>query len=68
MKLNFKTYLYKQNTMITLLVIIVVLGVLLYIVSLIPMNDTFKKIVYALAILFALLYILQYFGLFNLPK
>lgn len=54
--------------MITILVLLVVLGVILYIVSLIPMNDTFRKIVYALAILFALLYILQYFGFVSLPK
>jgi ABC-type siderophore export system fused ATPase/permease subunit len=55
--------------MIQILIILVVIGVVLYLVSLIPMDATIKKIIYVLAILFVVIWLLQALGLiagFNL--
>lgn len=49
-------------TIIELLIALVVVGVLLYLVTLIPMNGTIKQIVIVLAILLTVLWILESFG------
>jgi ABC-type siderophore export system fused ATPase/permease subunit len=49
--------------MITILVTLVVVGVVLYLVNLIPMDNTIKRIIYVLAILFIILWLLSQFGL-----
>jgi hypothetical protein len=51
--------------MISILVTLIVLGVILYIVGLIPMDNTLRRIIQALAILFVCLYLLQIFGLWS---
>ena len=48
--------------MIELIFGLIVVGVLLYIVSLIPMDGTIKKIIYALVILAIVFYIVNWFG------
>lgn len=47
-------------TILSLLLGIIVFGVLLYIVTLIPMNDIVRKV--ALAVLFLVLYVASFFG------
>ncbi len=54
--------------MITLLVTLVVLGLVFYCIGLIPMASPFPEIIKVVAIIIALLLILQFFGIghFNL--
>lgn len=54
--------------MIEILVVLIIIGVLLYLAQLIPMDATIKKIIMVLAILFVVLWILQALGLFNLGR
>jgi hypothetical protein len=49
--------------MIELIVALVIVGVLLYIVTLIPMDATIKKIITVVVILLVVLWILQAFGI-----
>lgn len=49
--------------MISLLIVLIVIGVVLYLVSLIPMDALIKKIIYVLAILFTIIWVLQELGL-----
>jgi hypothetical protein len=51
--------------MINLLVILLVFGVALYLISLIPMDATVKRIIMAIAILFLVLYALQVLGIWS---
>jgi len=51
--------------MISLLVALVVFGVVLYLLSLIPMDGTVRQIIRVVAILFLILYLLQAFGLWH---
>lgn len=53
--------------MIEVLVALVVVGVLLYILSLIPMDATVKRIIYILVLLVVFLWVLQLFGLWSGP-
>lgn len=48
--------------MIELLVTLCVFGVLLYLITLIPMDATVKQIIRVIAILILVLYVLQAFG------
>jgi hypothetical protein len=48
---------------IGLIVALIVLGFILYIVKLLPIDGTIKKIIYAVVILLALLWVLQGVGL-----
>jgi hypothetical protein len=51
--------------MIGLVVLLVVVGILLWAVeSLIPMDATIKRLIQVVVVLFVLLFILRYFGLF----
>jgi hypothetical protein len=51
--------------MITLIVLLVVVGILLWAVeSLIPMDATIRRLIQVVAVLFVLLFLLRYFGLF----
>lgn len=51
--------------MISLLIALVILGVGLYLLELIPMDATIKRIIQVLAILFAVLYALQMLGVWR---
>lgn len=51
--------------MISILVFLIVVGVILYLVNLLPMDATIKKIVMILAVLFCVLYLLQVLGLWH---
>ena len=53
--------------MIDVLVILVVIGVLLYILELLPIDATIKKIIWVVAILIAALYALQALGIWSGP-
>ncbi len=48
--------------LITLIITLAIAGVCLYLIELIPMDATFKKVIQVLSILFALLYVLSAFG------
>jgi len=50
-------------TIIGLLVTLIIVGVILYIVSLIPMDATIKRIIQVLVILLVILWVLSAFGL-----
>lgn len=49
-------------TLIGLLVVLLVFGVALYLISLIPMDATIKRIIQVLAILFVVLWLLSVLG------
>ena len=49
--------------LISIIIALVILGVVLYCLNLIPMDDTVKKIINILAILFIVLWVLQEVGL-----
>lgn len=51
--------------MITLLVALVIAGALLYIISLLPIDGTVKRIIYVAAIVFLFLFCLQALGLWS---
>jgi hypothetical protein len=51
--------------MISILITLAILGVVLYLVQLIPMDATIKRIIQVLAILFIVLWLLQMLGLFH---
>ena len=45
--------------MISIVVALVLIGFMLYIIGLIPMEETIRKIVYAVVLLFVILWLLQ---------
>jgi ABC-type siderophore export system fused ATPase/permease subunit len=49
--------------LISILVVLIIIGVVLYLINLIPMDAIIKKIIYVLAILFVILWLLQTFAL-----
>ncbi len=49
--------------MISILVALIVVGLLLYIVSLLPIDGTIKRIIHAVVIVMVLLWLLSGFGL-----
>ncbi len=51
--------------LVGLLVFLIVIGVALYLVQLIPMDATIKKVIVVLAILFIVLYALQALGIWH---
>lgn len=51
--------------MIELLVALIIIGVVLYLIELIPMDGTVKTIIRVLAILFMVLYLLQLLGVWH---
>lgn len=51
--------------MITLVVALVIAGALLYIISLLPIDATIKRIIYVVVIIFLFLYCLQALGLWS---
>lgn len=51
--------------MISILVTLVIFGVILYLISLIPMDGTVRRIIQVLAILVLFLYLLQILGLWH---
>lgn len=53
-------------TLVSLLVTLIVLGIILYIIeSLLPIDIRFKRVIEAVFLLIALIYILNNFGLFT---
>jgi hypothetical protein len=48
-------------------VALVVLGAVMYVVSLLPINGTIKQIIYVVGILFALGFVLDYFAWYSVP-
>lgn len=48
--------------MISLLIALIVIGALLYLIQLLPIDGTIKKIIYVIAIVFVLIWVLQRFG------
>lgn len=53
--------------MISVLILLVVLGVALYLITLIPMDARIAQVIRVLAILFAVLYALQLLGVWHGP-
>lgn len=53
--------------MISIFITLLILGVGLYIIGLVPMDPTVKRIIFVLAILFVVLYVLQLLGLWTFP-
>ncbi len=51
---------------ITILITLAIFGVLLYIVTLIPMDATVRKIIIVVAILAIVLWLLQGFGVYHM--
>ena len=49
-------------TLIGLIIFLVVVGIILYIIQMIPMDALFKRIVYALFLLFVVLWLLRDMG------
>jgi hypothetical protein len=52
-------------TLIGLLITLVIFGVALYLITLIPMDATVRKVIQVIAILFLILFVLQSFGFIN---
>lgn len=50
-------------SLVGLVIVLIVVGVALYIVSLIPMDATIRRIIQVLVILFVILWLLSAFGL-----
>lgn len=53
-------------TLIALVVLLLVIGVVLYLINLIPMDNTIRVIIRVLVILFVVLWLLQGFGVLNM--
>jgi len=53
--------------MISVLIVLVLVGVLLYVITLIPMDPTIVVIIRVVAILFVVLWLLNVFGVMDLP-
>jgi len=51
--------------MIDLLVILIIFGVALYLVNLVPMDATVRRVIQVVAILVLVLYVLQVLGLWH---
>lgn len=49
--------------MISILITLVIIGVVLYLINLIPMDGTIKKVIWVLAILFIILWLLSQLGI-----
>ena len=49
--------------MITILVVLILLGLVVWVANQLPIDPTFKRIIYVVAVVFAVLYLLQAFGL-----
>lgn len=55
-------------SLIALIIVLVVLGVGLYLVQLVPMDATIRRIIQVVVILFVILWLLQKFGLFRMAE
>lgn len=53
--------------LLSIIVTLVIVGVVLYLLQLIPMDATIKQVIHVLVILFVILWLLQSFGIFSLP-
>ena len=54
--------------MLELLVIIIIIGVLLYFLNAIPMDETVRTIVRIVAIIIVIVMVLRFFGIFDDPS
>jgi len=52
-------------TLVSLLVTLILIGVLLYLIQLIPMDATIKQIIYVLVVVVVILWVIQQLGLLN---
>lgn len=50
-------------SLVTIIVALILIGVVLYLIELIPMDATIKKIIYVLVIVVVVLWLLQSFGI-----
>lgn len=57
-----KVRLLKGIEMIELLIALIIVGAVLYVVSLLPINGTIKQIIYVVAIVLVAIYILRNLG------
>lgn len=53
------------TSLVQVIVTLVVVGVLLYLVNLIPMQSTIKSIINVIVVIFVVLWLLQVFGLIS---
>jgi len=53
--------------MISVLIVLVLVGVLLYVITLIPMDPTIVVIIRVVAILFVVIWLLSVFGVLDVP-
>jgi len=49
--------------LVSLIIMLIVVGVALYLIQLIPMDETIKKVIYIVVLLLVVLYVLRTFGL-----
>ena len=52
-------------SLIGLIVVLVIVGAVLYILSLLPIDGTVKRIIYVIVLILVFLYVLQAFGLIS---
>jgi hypothetical protein len=55
----------QQMPLLTVIMVLIVVGVLLWLVNLIPMQGTIKSILNAVVVIAVVLWLLNIFGLFN---
>jgi hypothetical protein len=52
--------------MIELLIALIIVGAILYILQLLPIDSTFKRIAYVIIVVFFVIYLLRHLGSFGL--
>lgn len=52
-------------TLVGIVVLLLVIGAILYIISLLPIDVTIKRIIYVVVVIVVLIYVLQQFGLIS---
>ena len=53
--------------MISLLITLVVVGLILYLISTLPIAEPIKNIIYVIAVLFLIVWLLRVFGFTDIP-
>jgi len=53
-------------TLVGLIVVLIIIGLLLYLVSMLPIDATIKNIIHVLVIVFVILWLLSALGLFHI--
>ena len=52
-------------SLISLVVVLVVVGLILYLLTLVPIDPTMKKVIHAVVIVFVIVWLLQSLGVFG---